>query len=753
MKVAPLCAMLVMAILGLSGFVGAKTETEDKTITKIVKALEKMLEDIGAEGEAERVEFAKMKCYCDTNTDEKTASIAKLTEQIAKLGSEIDFLMSENGKLSIEAAKLQTMMDANRAAVAQAAGVRSTSKAAFEETETELVAALAQMTEAISVLTAVGADQSLAVGADHTQFQAGYKGTSLVKLQAKVSTALRAASGLLEPKQRQAVESLLQAPFTGTYTSQSAAVIGILKQLKTTFTENLASARTAEANEKAAFSEFTTTKQSEWDTMDASKTAKEGKMGTNEQDLSTKKEALGIAESTKADDEAFLEKLTALCTKKTKQYDQRKMMRANERAALAEAIAILNSDLAFANFGKVKATSEGATGLVQKRVSFLQLGSGRTHGVSARQQQAQELLRHKSARLAVIAKELGGATPFDALLTEIDKMLAIIATEGSNDKENLDFCNQERTDQDAALVIRNANILKAEGDINEADTAINDPTTGLLVQISGLEDDIKENQKAQADETKTRADENKIFVAYKAEMDQAEETLKSAIAVLKKYYADLAEYNAGVSLAQKRRADPVDKTSFGYEYADKGGRGASVISMLEFVLDETEKEETTAKNTEDAALLAYTEEMERLKGLEEDMESSLVTTKETLAQTQKELLEAKQDLKDETAAKEAIEAYLLKIKPGCDFITANFDLREANRADEKAALQKVIGFIKASPAYLSATTLMKVKSWGKCQDTCTAEGENHVKCKACLAETSVPGYCAGHKGEAGLIGC
>ena len=51
---------------------------------------------------------------------------------------------------------------------------------------------------------------------------------------------------------------------------------------------------------------------------------------------------------------------------------------------------------------------------------------------------------------------------------------------------------------------------------------------------------------------------------------------------------------------------------------------------------------------------------------------------------------------------EAIENYLEKIKPGCDFITENFDLREENRATETTALEKAEGLIKDTPAYKDA---------------------------------------------------
>merc|ERR1719243_304843 len=140
--------------------------------------------------------------------------------------------------------------------------------------------------------------------------------------------------------------------------------------------------------------------------------------------------------------------------------------------------------------------------------------------------------------------------------------------------------------------------------------------------------------------------------------------------------------------------------------------------------------------------------MTKLKKEEAKEQKSLADLQETLAEKQQELLEAQEDLKATTEDKEAIEAYLLKIKPGCDFITKNFDLREKNRKTETEALEKAVKLIKATPAYKKAVNAATVESYGDCKEPCTKD-ENHVECKACMADVTIPAYCAGHKGTAG----
>merc|ERR1719313_2598912 len=134
-----------------------------------------------------------------------------------------------------------------------------------------------------------------------------------------------------------------------------------------TFEENLENARDAEKAEQKAFEKYKEDKEEEYDAFKESREDKEGLLSSNDEELGTKKEQLEESEQQKSDDEEFLEKLLASCKSKTREYEKRKMLRANENAAIGEAIAILNSDKAFPTFGKTDATSTGSTG-----PSFLQ---------------------------------------------------------------------------------------------------------------------------------------------------------------------------------------------------------------------------------------------------------------------------------------------------------------------------------------------------------------------------------------------
>jgi len=734
------------ALLALST---AAVVEKDRTITKVVKLLQGMLDQSVTEGDEERKIYAKFKCYCDTSTAEKMASIKELTEQIELLESKIAETQGDTGEQSSDCAQLKADMADNKAARDEATSLRDKENKAFLAEKADLKKAIGQMASAIDTLSKVGADQSKSTGADNKQFMAGKGASSLLSLQSSVSEALNAASALMTPSERSTATSFLQGPFTGTYTSQSAVVMGIIKNMRDTFKKNLGDAIVTEKNSKESYDKFMKTKKDAFEEMDDSYQEKQKSLSDNDQSLSSSKSSLSTAQKQKASDEEFMDKLTPLCAEKAKGYANRKLLRANEEAAIAEAISILNSDDAFASFGATDATSTGATS-----ARFLQLRSVRRHEeVNDARQAIQNLLQKaakdtKSARLSKVVASLQAENPFTGVLDEIDKMIVLIGQEGDADKEKLDWCNKERTENDASLAKRKKEIISLNSKIDKLSGAINDEKTGLKALIQETETSLETNVASQKTETAERTEDNLAYQKDVKALVGAQDILAKAIKVLKAYYDDLAQKLAnGEALVQE---DP--KTGEAWkgdgDFTGQSSKGNDVIGMLEFILKETVKEENTAHADEEQSQHDYEDSMQKLTDEQAASEKDLSNLQETLATTEKDLLDAQESLKDTTEDKESVEEYLEKIKPGCDFITKNFDLREKNRATEKAALTKAVKLIKATPAYKTAVNEATVESYGDCKKPCVADVD-HVKCKSCQADVTIPAYCAGHKGTKG----
>merc|ERR1719454_266438 len=388
----------------------------------------------------------------------------------------------------------------------------------------------------------------------------------------------------------------------------------------------------------------------------------QGNLGENDDDLASKREQLEEAKEMLAEDEDFLAKLIVMCKDKTEEYEARKQMRANEEAAIAEAIAILNSDAAFESFGKVTATKSGATG-----PAFLQLKLARLDSADLDvRTKGQALLRaaagkRKSLRLAQIAVLLEAGNPFTVVLEEIEKVLAIISEEGKVDKENLEWCNTEREENHKILEAHVEAIATLKQEIQDLDILINDPETGLLAQIKDTEDKLTANHESQVSETAKRSEDNLNYQTDIANIVEAEDLLEKAIKVLKAHYKYLDEKEKETSLAQEDPAPPStweDEEGVARGFRGQSEKGTQVIEMLDFILLESKKEEAMAHKDEEKAQHDYEDSMADLKKEEAELMKTLAELNATLAEKLAELEQKKEELEKEVAGKLATEAYL-----------------------------------------------------------------------------------------------
>jgi hypothetical protein len=497
------------ALLGVADAHGAKG---DKTITKVVKLLQRMLDKSKKEADDDKTAYGKFKCYVDKNEAEKTASVKNLGEQIELLESKIAELQARNGELSTQTAELTSSMTANEAAQKSATGVRDSSEKSFKSMESDLEKGIAQMQEALDVLSSIALDQTKST-AFQAKFMDNKKKTTLLSLGTQVTNALTAVSALLPADSADAkyLRSFLQSPLAAKHTAQGDAIVGVLKSLMSTFKGNLENSRSSEKAEKKAFDDSIEVMKSSYANMDKSLKEKKQESGENDGELASKKTSHEEAVKQKKDDEEFLDNLRTMATDKAKDYDERKMLRMNEDAAIAQCISILNSDQAFATFGDASATSTGKTSFLH-RTSFLQtqVRDGATR------QQAELVLEHAievghSDRLAKLVAGLRAGNPFVTVLAEIKKMKANIADEATADKDNKAWCEKERTSSGTDLDAKITQIKTLDGAIDKVDQTINDPKTGLKQMIKEKEASLVQIGQAQVDQTKTRSQENAAY--------------------------------------------------------------------------------------------------------------------------------------------------------------------------------------------------------------------------------------------------
>jgi len=535
-----------------------------KTITQVVTLLQEMLDKSKEDGASDRTVYAKFKCYCDSSTKKTEESITTTTDEIERMEAIIADKSAMNTALSQEANRLETDMAANQKGQGDATATREKENEAFVKEEADLVTGIKQLDEGIDILAAVGADQTvsgdtdseLAMAADAT---ATAKGSFMAKksvvkaLDMNLKEALRAASVFLDDKQRSAVSSFLQAPFTGNYNAQSGEIVGVLKNMNDTFTANLANARQVEAKALAEYDSMMKVLGDEYSDMSDLFEKKKTEIGDTGKLISKTSSELSTAKDNLAADEEFLAALTARCASKKAEFDKRNMLRSEEEAAIAEAIAVLNSDAAFETFGKVSATSTGSTSFIQLRASEVEdVQKVRANAAAKLARSSKEL---HSVRLAKIAMELSSKAkaenPFTKVLEDINGTLDLIDAEEADDVQKKDTCEKEQT-------LNNDKRDKKKDKMDALTASINDLQISADNSRKSIDEDEAElalNRQGQASETATRNEQNAQFLTNKKNLEDAERILAKATKVLVKYYKFLHSHSAEKTYEAKEGVD------------------------------------------------------------------------------------------------------------------------------------------------------------------------------------------------------
>merc|ERR1719428_1666898 len=624
------------------------------------------------EGEKERDLYAKFKCYCDDQEADKKENIKMTKEEIDMLKNDIEKTKAASSELSTECAELKHQITENEAARADATTLRDEAHETFLSEEEEMNGALGSMEGAIGALSALGFVQNPTGGPEHEKFMS--KKSDLIKLKssvekAGVKKAMGAVSVWLTAKQKKTLDSFMLAPFSALSISKGGEIVDILKQMLETFKENIKNVQSAEKAAQEAHDKFMKIKEEEFDTMKAAYDEKQTTLGENEEELSSLTESLAAAEDMLASDIEFLAKLQEGCAKKAKEFNERNMLRANEEAAISQAIAILDNDVDSVESSRVKILQ-----LVQK---------------AARTQ--------NSFKIAKVAALLEAGNPFDAVLKEIDKMIDILDEDQKVDDEQKDWCAKEMEETEEMKTTKEDKITDLKASIEELEDAINAPETGLLARIEQTGEDIKANHASKAKETAEREEEKKMYHITVKNCVAAEDLLKQAIKALKRYYDqfDLLQEDPFEGAPDTWEGDSKDM-------AGQKESGAKVLDMLEFIVKETNKEEDEAHKEEEEAVKAFEKRMEELADELKQLEESLVELKETLAEKEKLLGETKENLARTESDLKAVTKYLAQITPGCDFIKEHYDTRKENRSNEKKALEEAKDLIKDTPAYKKA---------------------------------------------------
>jgi len=648
--------------------------------------LQSMQKKVAAEGEKEQELFDKFMCYCKNGKGALDASIEQAKQTNEQLKSSIEEADASLKQMKAELKQAQTNRADAKAAVARATALREKEAAEFAKESSELKTNIAATKKATAAIE---------------------KGMGGAFLQTSLGSVLKQLSITMDISSfdRETLTAFLTQGSGAGYAPASGQITGILKQMSDTMEADLAKATDEENAAVKNFNGLVADKTKEINALTKqveSKTTRIGELGV---ELVTMKEDLDDTTKSLMEDEAFLKDLEKNCKTKEEEWAIRQKIRAEETLAIADTIKLLNDDDALELFKKTLPTP-----------SLLQLKTNsqvtRKHALAALQEAAKPDFRLNLIALALKGKKVS----FDKVLKMIDDMSALLKKEQQDDDNKKEYCEgliDKTEDTLKELELTVSDLSKAMADYKERIATLDE-------EISALNAGIKALDKQVAEATDERKEEHEENVATITNDNAAKELIGFAKNRLNKFYnpklykpppkRELSEeeriaVNMGGTLAptaapggiagtgvtgvfaQNGVAPPPPPETFG-AYTKKGEESTGVISMMDMMIADLDKEITETETEEKENQAEYETFMDESAKKRASDAKSIEDKESAKADLEATLIKTKEEHKTKTVEAMNTHKFLGEVHGDCDWLLTNFETRKTARAGEIDALTK-----------------------------------------------------------------
>merc|ERR1719236_417393 len=399
-----------------------------------------------------------------------------------------------------------------------ATGIREQEKAAFTESETELVDTVDGLERALVVLKR-----------GQTSFLQARDQDEMNKLTMSLGKIIEA--NWVNKKDKAAVQALLQAKSSDSdedlslqpqaqvsgYQSQGSGILDTISDMKEKAESTLSDARTAEMKAGHEYAMLKQNLEMQISTMKKRMSEATTEKSGLEDAKASAEEELASTKKTLADDEKYLEDLKQSCSMKANEWATRQKDAAGELAAIAKAKEVLESGV------KV----------------FLEVSS-KTHSkndeISAKRDRVISILskiEDHSYFFTQIKSEARAGGSFDKVKGLIESMITRLEKEAAEEADTKAFCDKETSESKAKQAELTAKSDKSQVRIEKATATIAE----LKEQIKTLQAQMAEMDAKQAEATALRNKENEEYLKASKDYKDSAEAVANAIAVLQEYYS------------------------------------------------------------------------------------------------------------------------------------------------------------------------------------------------------------------------
>lgn len=681
--------MRVVTALVLCVFAAEQRSTDQgNPIERVVQLIQGLKTKIQEDGSAEQQVYDKYACWCEKTTARKAASIDNAKQLISALSENILKLKGRLGSYVAELQKLNKDIASTKETITEMEDRRTKEKEDYLKNKSALELGLANLKKAIQVLGAATVDATPNLLKDDPNRPSNAEAeTKLLTIMAGVRSAMSKYSKVgtqsvnkgdlstIKTFLSSPAASLLSAnPATATYKSQSGEIQGILAQMEEDFENELATS--AEVEQAAAADHVTlmTTKRADLTLLEGSLVKTTLAQGEDKKQLAEDQQEREETKVQLKTDEAFFEETKDACKAKAEMWSGRSRSRTEELAAIDQAIAVLTSDEAKATFERSANT-------------FFQVSNKENE---PQRTAAYNILKKVAAgqgslRLAAIASKVSTTWHFDAVIADIDKMIATLREEEQADIEHRDWCEAQQNGANS----KNENLEYDSDQLKKKKERAENAKLALEDEVTKVDGEIADLEAAMADALSNRNEENSAFKqAVKDDMD-AVKLIGMAIEKLSGFYGFIQqdpEYKANPDTAP-------EAFEGGYDGAQSQGGG--VMAILSMIKEDVEKEIGTTRKDEAADLAAYMTLRGKSDASMNALKEKTVSLGQDIASKMGEISDIDSVLGDKTTQKEAADTLLESLGPNCNWVygkgktsgTEGFETRRDARKAEQEGLE------------------------------------------------------------------
>jgi len=720
-------AKIILALLAGSAYASSYAESSKlkvNPIRKITGLLENMQKEIEAQGAKEKELYDKFMCFCDNGAADllKTATDAEAANKAATAQLESD--TAEKAQLESDIKGHTADLAAAEKDLAEATNIRDKSKADFDATVGTKKASESALGKAIPAI------------------EKGMGGAALMefvgpKVFNQIKRALRASSHMTDGN-RATVSSFLQSDTPG-----SAEILGMLKSMKDELSRDIGQLEKDEAAAVAGFTDMKASKQKEIEFADESIESKKERVGTLAVDIVKNKDVVEDSAAEAAAAKKFAATLETQCAAKKTEWAKVCKERADELAAIGEAIGILTDDDALDVFKKslpaaalnqlpsvdlhsgftghrnmftgeltLLQSKKAAAGRLQKAFSVISqtAASNRAPGMGL-------LFFTLRSKMRVAQNQNAqGAVDFSEITKMIDEMIAILTKDNKDDLMQKDFCISELTKTEkekAATEDKLSSLAASIEEMTDASAEMSDKIKALQEGIASLDKDVAEATEMRKTEhaefgstlqlteialgligkAKNRLQKFYNPTLYKAppkkEMTMEEKIIASGSSALVQQEAAFDDTESFVQIRLRRahvtKVAPPEAPEA--EFGGKSKKSGGVMALMDMIMGELKTSATEASMAEKYAQKEYVELMSDSKDSRTQDLKSLTEAESSKADIESSLTEAKESQMLTLEQSQNVIGTLAKLHGSCDFIIKNFELRLNARTAEIEGLK------------------------------------------------------------------